>query len=72
VTESLKRRRTMVALIFLLLNLAASIFKPKSRLEADHNMIAVDDRNCLPLLRMLCDCFKSPRRLEAEILILRE
>jgi hypothetical protein len=36
VTESLKRRRTMVALIFLLLNLAASIFKPKSRLEAEN------------------------------------
>jgi len=26
----------MVALIFLLLNLAASIFKPKSRLEAEN------------------------------------
>jgi len=34
-------------------------------------MIAVDDGNIALLVRILCDCFKSRRRLEAEILVLQ-
>jgi hypothetical protein len=34
-------------------------------------MIAIDDRNWPPLRSHLCDCFKSRRRLEAQILVLR-
>ena len=33
--------------------------------------VPIDDRNWSPLRPMLCDCFKSRRRLEAEILVLR-
>ena len=41
-----------------------------SRSPANQNIL-LDVRNCLPFVRVLCDWFKSRRRLEAEILVLR-
>jgi hypothetical protein len=60
----------MVGLIFLFLNLVSSLFKSKSPLEAENAAVA-SEHSIRRVVRLLYDCFKSRRRLEAEIMALR-